>query len=155
MLLAAAWRSLTPALLLLFVGGTGVALCALEDATVVSGGPATTGVCEEPVALEPGVMSVHCTSPPIPMAPGQVCSEHYHKPSAARQQAQQVSHPVLDRPQQQATKGIGVPVQVININLLYPNPFPADQTLAIINQTAQLIHVADRLPVIPNEVRHV
>lgn len=44
------------------------------------------------------------------------------------------------------------PGQVININLLYPNPFPADQTVAIINQTAQLIHVADRLPVSPNEV---
>ena len=43
-------------------------------------------------------------------------------------------------------------VQVININLLYPNPFPADQTVAIINQTAQLIHVADKLPVTPNEV---
>lgn len=43
-------------------------------------------------------------------------------------------------------------VQVININLLYPNPFPADQTVAIINQTAQLIHVADQLPVTPNEV---
>lgn len=87
---ANAWRSLTPALVLLFVGCTGVALCALEDATVVSGGPATTGVCEEPVALEPGVMSVHCTSPPIPMTPGQVRSEHYHELIVARHQAQQV-----------------------------------------------------------------
>ncbi len=50
------------------------------------------------------------------------------------------------------TQASHVFVQVININLLYPNPFPADQTVAIINQTAQLIHVADKLPVTPNEV---
>lgn len=72
MLAAAAWRSLTPALVLLLVGCTGVALGALEDAAVVTGSPATTGICEEPVELEPGVKSVHCTSPPIPMTPGQV-----------------------------------------------------------------------------------
>ena len=72
MLAAAAWRTLTPALVLLLVSCTGIALGALEDAAVVTGAPATTGVCEEPVELEPGLKSVHCTSPPIPMTPGQV-----------------------------------------------------------------------------------
>lgn len=43
-------------------------------------------------------------------------------------------------------------LQVVNTNLVYPNPFPEDQTIAIVNQTAQLIHVADRLPVSANEV---
>ena len=73
MLAAAAWRSVTSALVLFLVGCTGVVLGALEDAAVVTGGPATTGVCEEPNELEHGFKSVHCTSPPIPMSPGQVC----------------------------------------------------------------------------------
>ena len=76
MLAAAAWRNLTPALVLLFVGCTGVTLGALENVALDAGGPATTGVCEEPVVVEPGVKSVHCTSPPIAMTPGQVCTYH-------------------------------------------------------------------------------
>lgn len=75
MLAAAAWRSSTAALVLLFVGCTGVALGALENVALDAGGPATTGVCEDPVVLEPGVKSVHCTSPPISMTPGQVCAK--------------------------------------------------------------------------------
>ena len=66
------------------------------------------------------------------------------------------SRPITEQSQEQQYKALhAYPVQVININLLYPNPFPADQTVAIINQTAQLIHVADRIPVTPNEVRPV
>ena len=75
MLAASARRNFTPALVLLFVGFTGVALGALEDAAVGTGA-ATTGICEEPIELEPGLKTVHCTSPPIPMTPGQVCPKH-------------------------------------------------------------------------------
>ncbi|KAL0039355.1 hypothetical protein WJX79_004672 [Trebouxia sp. C0005] len=112
MLAAAACKSLAPALLLLFLGYSGITSAVPGDVAAAAVGPAATGLCQEPVVLEPGVSSVHCISPAIRMTPG----------------------------------------QVININLLYPNPFPADQTVAIINQTAQLIHVADKLPVTPNEV---
>lgn len=157
MLAAAAWRTLAPALVLLLVGCADVALGALENAALDAGGPAATGVCEEPVAVEPGVKSVHCTSPLIAMTPGQVCTHH----SAVNRTCQDDGHKdaavvlsvagLLSRPD--TSNVFCFWVQVININLLYPNPFPADQTVAIINQTAQLIHVADKLPVSPNEVR--
>lgn len=63
-------KQLLVALLLLQV------LAAQEDVAVVTEGPADTGTCDAAVVLEPGVHSVHCTSPAIRMTPGQVRTEH-------------------------------------------------------------------------------
>lgn len=72
MLAAAVWRKLTPALVLLLICCAKVASGALEDAAIGNEGPAATGICQAPIELEPGVYSVHCTSPAIRMTPGQV-----------------------------------------------------------------------------------
>ena len=80
MLAAAACKSLAPALLLLFLGCTGITSAAPGDVAAAALGPAATGLCQEPVVLEPGVSSVHCISPAIRMTPGQVhriCSSHF------------------------------------------------------------------------------
>jgi uncharacterized protein YhhL (DUF1145 family) len=45
--------------------------------------------------------------------------------------------------------------QVINTNLLFENPFPADRTVAIVKQSAQLVHAADMKPVPADEVNPV
>lgn len=73
MLAAAACKSLAPVVLLLLLGCTRLTSAAPEDVAAAAVGPATTGLCEEPVVLEPGVSSVHCISPAIRMNPGQVC----------------------------------------------------------------------------------
>lgn len=146
MLAAAACKPLALAFLLLLLGCIGLTSAAPGDVAAAAVGPAATGLCEEPVVLEPGLNSVYCISPAIRMNPGQVC---------------ELSMDVLSDSDsfmscwvpQAVLQHYPAHVQVININLLYPNPFPADQTVAIINQTAQLIHVADRMPVTPNEVR--
>ena len=63
-------KQLLVALLLLQVSA------AQEGVAFVTEGPADTGTCDAAVVLEPGVHSVHCTSPAIRMTPGQVRSEH-------------------------------------------------------------------------------
>ena len=72
MLAAAACKSLVPALLLLLLSCTGTTSAASGDVAAAAVGPAATGLCQEPVVLEPGVTSVHCISPAIRMTPGQV-----------------------------------------------------------------------------------
>ncbi len=42
--------------------------------------------------------------------------------------------------------------QVVNTNLLFESPFPADRTVAIVKQSAQLVHAADMKPVPADEV---
>ena len=85
MLAAAAWRKLTPALVLLLVVCATFVFGALEDTAVGNEGPAATGICQAPIELEPGVNSVHCTSPAIRMTPGQVCWNNTSKTKSCSQ----------------------------------------------------------------------
>ena len=72
MLAAVACKSSATAILLLILGCTSLTLAAPGNVADAAVGPATTGLCEEPVVLGPGVNSVHCISPAIRMTPGQV-----------------------------------------------------------------------------------
>ncbi|MCJ1242523.1 hypothetical protein MMC14_010531 [Varicellaria rhodocarpa] len=76
MLAAAAWRTFAAALVVLLLARTGNVAGAPQDDEMGSQGPATTGICDAPITIEPGVNSVHCTSPAIRMTPGQVCDTH-------------------------------------------------------------------------------
>ena len=72
MLAAAACKSWTAAFMLLSLGCVGITVAGSSGLDEPAIGPAATGLCEQPVMLEPGVSSVHCVSPAIRMKPGQV-----------------------------------------------------------------------------------
>ena len=147
MLAAGPRQTLLAALSLLFLGCGHFTRAAPGDVGPVAITPVETDFCEEPVQLEPGLRSVHCISPAIRMNPGQVQLLHQIVSNTHSSHQDKYTEETAD-----AELVVHVSMQVININLLYPNPFPADQTVAIVNQSAQLIHVADRQPVTPNEV---